>query len=110
MLSSDSPIDPRFCLQERVTAPLGALYFSARMDCSLLLRYTRMMRLPHDNFLVQLEDATGLPIHIVITFVQGTAAKRGLKALAKRRISRRVSTRPLVHMQAAEGPMRPGAR
>jgi len=78
----------RTMTEERVTAPQGALYFSSRMDCSLLLRFTRMMRMPRDNFLIHLQDSAGLPIWMIITLnLEGKRTKQDFR----RRLSRRVS-------------------
>jgi len=55
--------------EERVTAPLAPLYFSKRMDCSLVLRFAKMMRHPRDVFLLHLEDGlgSGFPLDILIS-------------------------------------------
>ena len=83
-------LDTDLLSEERVTAPIAPLYFSPRMDCSLLLRYARMVRAPRDAYMLHLEDGVSdAPLQIVICFNQGDHSRANF--LARRRFSRRLS-------------------
>lgn len=89
--------------QERVTAPLGALHYSTRMDCSLVLRYAKMMRMPRDSLMLHLEDSNGVPVTIIMTFnSEAEVTKRQRSKDTRRRMSRRVSHARTVHDMYAE--------
>lgn len=68
LVKDDTDESTETVTEETVTAPLAPLYFSSKMDSSLLLQHRNLMRGARELYLVHLEDGLGegLPLHIVI--------------------------------------------
>ena len=96
--------------EDRVTAPLAPLYFSERMDCSLVLRFEHMMRGSRDFFLVHLGDGDeAAPVHVLIgmrlpepsaDFLSAEARRRSL--IGRRRTSEVTKLAPFPTLPHAE--------